>query len=178
MAAWRSTRDFFSSSEISAAIKSIWKGATPLQIPTVIHDPFFAMALGRAVSPRGLPWHQSRNGMALCRRSWLSEEECRGGMAIARADCGGTFHSHRARIGRSCARRRCAAFALRQDSRRLRSSGFWRSPVNTQESSTLGRNANRFSRFVHLVFPDGLRSWRWLHVASHLAENVHAPCFG
>ncbi len=52
---------------------------------------------------------------------------------------------------------------------------FGLSPVNTEKPSTLGRNANRFSRFGHLVLPDGFRSRRRLHAAAHLAENVIAP---
>jgi hypothetical protein len=106
-----------------------------------LRTPFSALALGRVVSSRGLPWRQSRNGLAFCCRSWNAEEECLCGMSIPRADCGRTFRSDRTRRTRS---RDCwcsAALVLRQDRRRLRSSCVWTSPVNTEKPSTVGRNA-------------------------------------
>ncbi len=174
-AAWRSTRDSFLNSEISAAIRSIWRVATPRQTLIVTHEPFSVLALGRVVSARGLPWRQSRDGLAFCCRSWNAEEERLCGMAIPRADCCRTFRSDRTRSGRSRDCWRSAALALRQNGRRLRSSCLWTSPVNTEKPSPLGRDANRFSRFVHLVLLDGFRSRCRLHAAAHLAENVSAP---
>src|SRR5208282_2322765 len=174
-AAWRLIRNSFLNSGICAAIKSIWRVATPRQTLTATHEPFSVLALGRVVSARGLPRRQSGDGLAFCGRSWNAEEERLGSMASARADCCRTFCSDRTRSRRSCDCWSSAAPALRQDRRRLRSSCLWTSPVNTEKPSTLGRNANRFSRFGHLVLPDGLRSRRRLHAAAHLAENVGAP---
>src|ERR1700691_905633 len=174
-AAWRLIQNSFLNSGISAAIRSIWRVATPRQTLTATHEPFSALALGGIVSARGLPWRQPRNGLAFCCRSWNAEEECRRGMANARADSCGTFRSHRTRSGGSGDRWRSDSLALCQGSRRVRSSCLWTLPVNTEKPSTLGRNANRFSRSVHLVLPDGLGSRSRLHAAAHPAENVSAP---
>src|SRR5271166_2043542 len=174
-AAWQSTRDSFLNSGISAAIRFIWRVATPRPTLTATHEPFSALALDRVVSAWGLPRRQSWNGLAFCCRSGNAEEECLCGMAIPRADCCRTFCSDRTRSGRSRDCRRSSALGLRQDSRRLRSSCLWTSPATTEKPSTLGRNANRFSRFVHLVLPHGLCSRCRLHAAAHLAKDVSAP---
>src|SRR5271170_6767107 len=86
MVGWRSTRNSFLNSAICAAIKCIWRVATPRQTLTAIHEPFSALALGRVVSSRGLPWRQSGNGLAFCCRSWNAEKERICSMASARAD--------------------------------------------------------------------------------------------
>src|SRR5580704_16334268 len=176
--AWRSIRNSFLNSGTCAAIKSIWRVATPRQIPTATHESFCGLALGSVVFARRLPRCQSRDGLAVCSRSGDAAEECPCGMASARADCCRSLRRDRVRSrgGRAC--RSGAALALRQDRRRVRSLCLWYLPAPAPRPSALGRNANRFSRFVYLVLPDGLRSRRRLHVATDLAENVGAPRCG
>src|SRR5580698_2647725 len=173
--ACRSILNSFLNSGTCAAIKSIWRVATPRQIPTATHESFCALALGSAVFARRLPWRQSRNGLAVCCRSWNAAEECFGGMASAGADCCRALRGDRVRRRGSRDCRSSAVLALRQDRRRMRSFCLWYLPTDAQKPSALGRNANRFSRFVYLVLPHGLRSRCWLHVATYLAENVGAP---
>src|ERR1700691_1638796 len=173
--ACRSILNSFWNSGTCAAIKSIWRVATPRQIPTATHESFCALALGSAVFARRLPWRQSRNGLAVRRRSWNAAEEYFCVMASARADCCRALRGDRARSRGSRDCRSSAALALRQDRRRMCSVCLWYLPTHAQRPSALGRNANRFSRFVYLVLPDGLRSRCRLHVATGLAENVGAP---
>src|SRR5271154_64153 len=99
-------------------------------------------------------------------------------MAIARADCRRTFHSDRAGRGRRpyCWRR--VALALPQDRLGLHTSCLWTPTPDSQDPSPLGRNANRLSRSLHLVLPDGFRSRRRIHAIANLAENVTAPRHG
>src|SRR5277367_3157666 len=169
-----STRNSFLNSGICEAIKSIWRVATPRPIPTATHESFSALALGRVVSSRRVPWLESGDGLAFCCRSWHAAEErfCR--VASSGAHRHGTLCSDRPGGGRSRHSRSGAALALREDRRRCCSICLWNLPPPAQKPSTLGRNANRFSRFVHLVLPDGLRARRRIHVAAHLAENVGA----
>src|ERR1700683_794895 len=174
MVGCRLIQSSFLNSVICAAISCIWKAAMRRQILTATHEPFSALALGRVVSSRGLPWRQPGNGLAFCSRAWNAEEERLGGMAIARADRCRTLSGDRTRSSRSRDCRRGAALALCQDCRRLRSFRSWTSPANTEASSTLGRNANWVSRFGRLVVPHALRSWCWIHAAAHLAEIVGA----
>src|SRR6202167_2124415 len=174
----RSIRSSFLNSSTCAATKSIWRVATPRQIPTATHESICGLALGSVVFARRLPWRQSRDGLAVCGRSGDAAEECACGMASAHAHCCRALRGDRVRSrgGRDC--RSGAALALRQDRRRMRSLCLWYLPAPAQKPSALGRNANRFSRFVYLVFPDGLRSRRRFHVATDPAENVAAPCCG
>src|ERR1700722_2867575 len=174
MAAWRLTRSSFLNSAISAAIRFVWRAGTLRPILTVTHEPLSGLAVGRDISSRCLPWRQSGDGLAICRRTWNAEEERGCGVAIARADGGGTFPGYRVGGGHRRGCWRGVALAIRQDCRRLRSFCLWTPALNSQEPSPLGRNANRVSRSVHLVLPDGFRSWRRLHAFAVLAKNINA----
>src|ERR1700733_4751345 len=176
-AVWRLTRNSFLNSAISAAIRFVWRVETRRPILTATHEPLYAVALGRDVSTRGLPWRQSGDGLAICHRSRYAEEERGCSVASAGADRRGTLPSDRASCGRGRCGWRGTAFAIRQDSRRLRSSWFWTAAPDSQEPSPLGGNANRVSRSVHLVLPDGFRARPRVHVGADLAEKVGpAPC--
>src|SRR5271156_7179371 len=170
-AACSSTRNSFWNSGICAGIRCTWRVAPPRRTLTATHDLVSALALGRIVTPRGLPWRESGDGLAVRGRAWLAEEERGGGVAIARTHCDRPFRGDWAGGGRGGVCGGGAAFALRQDRRRWHSPGLRNLPVDAQKPSSLGRDADWFSGSLHLVVSDGFCARGRVHAA---AENQSA----
>src|SRR6266478_1135484 len=168
------------SSAICAAIRSVWRAVTHPLTRIATHER--RLELAHAVPARGVPRHQSRDGLAVRRRFGDAGKKLESRGPFSRA------HHPGPRVGNwrsdwsgRTATNRTAA-QLPEDRRRGRASGARHLPAGEKPPFPLGWHAGRVRGAHPLVFSDGLRTRRGFHGAAGCARTTvvehdcRAPC--
>src|SRR5215510_15856162 len=164
LAAWPLIRTFLWISGSCGRIRSGSRVGTVRRIRSAIHEN--AMAMVRAGGSRRVPWHQSGDGMVVCRCPGTPGEESAGRQTGAApyssracaVDWGGCPGRGFAPGGAPGAGR---AVSLCGSARRV-----WSVAPGAGTASTLGRDAGGFSGSHAVVVSDGLRTWGGIDVGA------------